>query len=81
MLVRIANRDDPDQTASSEAVMKQSDLGLLCLSRPFKQTTCVLKFRTLCMVNVLKFPAQVTCNTVQTQIRQLNQQYDQGLHC
>ena len=28
MLVRIANREDPDQTASS-------DLGLLCLSRPF----------------------------------------------
>ena len=27
MLVRIANREDPDQ--------KQSDLGLHCLSRPF----------------------------------------------
>ena len=35
-LVRIANREDPDQTASSEAVLKkQSDLGLNCLSRPF----------------------------------------------
>ena len=32
MLIRIANREDPDQTASS--VMKQSDLGLFCLSRP-----------------------------------------------
>ena len=31
MLVRKANRDDHDQTASE----KQSDLGLLCLSRPF----------------------------------------------
>ena len=28
MLVRIANREDPDQTAQ-----KQSDLGLPCLSR------------------------------------------------
>ena len=28
MLVRIANREDPDQT-------KQSDLSLHCLSRPF----------------------------------------------
>ena len=39
MLVRIANREDPDQTASSEE--KQSDLGLSCLSRPFWQTTSV----------------------------------------
>ena len=31
MLVRIANREDPDQTASSEA-QKQSDLRLLCSS-------------------------------------------------
>ena len=31
MLVRIANREDPDQTASG----KQSDLGLHCLSKPF----------------------------------------------
>ena len=31
MLVRIANREDPDQTASQ----KQSDLGLLCLSITF----------------------------------------------
>ena len=31
MLVRIANRDDPDQTAASE--QKQSDLGLDCLCR------------------------------------------------
>ena len=30
MLVRIANREDPDQITSSE----ESDLGLHCLSRP-----------------------------------------------
>ena len=35
MLIRIANREDPDQIASSEAV----DLGLCCLSRPFWQTS------------------------------------------
>ena len=33
MLVRIANMEDPDQTAS--------DLGLHCFSRPFWQPTCV----------------------------------------
>ena len=33
MLVRIANREDPDQ----------SDLGLHCLSRVFGQATIVLK--------------------------------------
>ena len=33
ILVRIANREDADQTASSE----QSDLGLRCLSRTFWQ--------------------------------------------
>ena len=32
MHVRIANREDPDQSASSE---KQSDLGLRCLSKTF----------------------------------------------
>ena len=37
MLVRIENREDPDQTASSEAV---------CLSRLFWQTTSVLNLRT-----------------------------------
>ena len=35
MLVKIANRVDPDQTASS------FDLGLNCLSRPFWQATSV----------------------------------------
>ena len=41
ILVRVANREDPDQTASK----KQSDLGLRCLSRPFWQGTSVRKFR------------------------------------
>ena len=44
LLVRIANREDPDQTASFE--MKQSDLGLTCLSMPFWQATNVQTFRT-----------------------------------
>ena len=43
MLVRITNREDPDQTASEK---KQSDLGLCCLSRHFWQTTRVKNFRT-----------------------------------
>ena len=34
-LVRIANREDPDQTAS------ESDLGLPCLSRAFWQSPSV----------------------------------------
>ena len=33
MVVRIANREDPDQTA----FQKQSDLGLQCLSGPFSR--------------------------------------------
>ena len=40
MLVRIANREYPDQTACQ----KQSDLGLQWLSRPFWQATSVLNF-------------------------------------
>ena len=40
VLVRIPNREDPDQTASS------TDLGLPCLSRPFWQATSVQIFRT-----------------------------------
>ena len=39
MLIRIANREDSDQTASSEAV----DLGLPFLSRPFWQAIIVFK--------------------------------------
>ena len=36
------NSEDPDQTASSEAVLKkQSDLGLLCLCRLFWMATSV----------------------------------------
>ena len=43
MPVKLANREDPDQTASSEAV---SDLSLCCLSRPFWRATNVRKFTT-----------------------------------
>ena len=42
MLVRNANREDPDQTACQ----KQSDLGLPCLSRLLWQATTVRNFRT-----------------------------------
>ena len=42
MFVRIANREDPDQTASSEAVRS----GLHCLSRPSWQATSIRNFRT-----------------------------------
>ena len=37
MHVRMANREDPDQTASH----KQSDLGLRCFSGPFREATSV----------------------------------------
>ena len=43
MLVRIANRENPDQTAS-----KQSDLGLSCLTGPFLQATSVRKIENIC---------------------------------
>ena len=49
MFFRITNREDPDQTASLEALLllwKQSDLGLLCLSMLFWQVTSVGNFRT-----------------------------------
>ena len=45
MLARIANREDPDQTASSA-------LGLPCLSRPFWQATSVRNFRTFTVLHV-----------------------------
>ena len=41
---KIENREDPDQIASLEAM--QSDLGLLCLPRPFVKT-----FRTFTIFN------------------------------
>ena len=48
MLVRITNRENPDQTASSE-----EDLGLHCLSWPFWQATSVQNFITFTVtVNV-----------------------------
>ena len=42
MLVIMANREDPDQTAPQ----KQSDLGTPCLSSPFGQPSSVQNFRT-----------------------------------
>ena len=39
MLVRIANREDPDQTASS-------GLGLCCFSRAFWQASRIQNYRT-----------------------------------
>ena len=50
ILVRIANREDPDRTASSS---KQSDLGLHCLSRLYLKATSVQKFRTFTVLAVL----------------------------
>ena len=47
----IANKEDPDQTASQ----KQSDLRLPCLSRPFWQITSLQNFRTFAVHKVLKF--------------------------
>ena len=41
MLVRIAKKEDSDQTSSS----KQSNLGMSCCSRPLWQATSVRKFR------------------------------------
>ena len=46
MLVEIANREDPDKTAFQKQ-KRQSDLGPLCLSRPFGQATSFQNFRTL----------------------------------
>ena len=43
ILVRIANREDPDRTASEDSL--KSDLGLHCLSRSFWQATSVQNFR------------------------------------
>ena len=59
MFVRIANREDPDQTASSDLIrlllQKQPDLDLRCLFRPFQHTNSVQNFRKLfffCSQNV-----------------------------
>ena len=50
MLVRIANREDPDQTASEEAVCSGSAL----FSRPFWQATSVQNFRTFSIIRFLQ---------------------------
>ena len=46
LLVRIANREDPDQSK------KQSDLGLRCLLRPVWQVTSVQNFRTFTICKI-----------------------------
>ena len=50
MLVRIANREDPYQTASL-----QSDMGLHCLFRHFWQANIVQNFRKHVFIVLLKF--------------------------
>ena len=52
MLVRIINREDPDQTASEE----QSDLSLHCLSKHFCQATHVRNFRTFTAIIIKLSP-------------------------
>ena len=47
-LVRVANREDPYQTASG-----QTGLDVPFLSRPFSQTTSVQNFRTFTVVGHL----------------------------
>ena len=49
MFDRIANREDPDQTASS---LKQSDQGLHCFSWHFRRTTIVKNFSTFTVMHV-----------------------------
>ena len=63
MLVRTANKEDPNQTASSEAVLlgsaqKQSYWGLLCLSRPYLDEAHVQNFRTF---TVYCFQKRILC--------------------
>ena len=61
-LVRKANREDPDMTASSERLLlqKQSDLGLQNLSRPFWQVTSVGNFRRFTISSVHKLTSFVS---------------------
>ena len=49
MLLKIANKEDPDQPASS-------DLGLHCLSRHLRQATHVRNFRTLALAENIPAP-------------------------
>ena len=41
MLIKVSNKEDPDQTASSLLLQKQSDLDLCYLSRLLRQETTV----------------------------------------
>ena len=48
MLVIIENREDPDRTAFSEAVLS----GFVLFVSTFCKATCVLNFRTFTKVNI-----------------------------
>ena len=65
MFVRIANWEDPDQTASK----KQSNLHLGCLSSSFGQATSVRNFRTFTVRTVLfgKF-GYIHCTSAKDQV-------------
>ena len=65
MLFRMANMEDPDQTASL-------DLGLLCLSRPLWQASSVRNFRT--------FTAFLFFRLGRTSFRQLKNKRDYHRH-
>ena len=52
--IRIANREDPDQTAF--------DLGLHCLSRPFWKVVNAKDFRTLLYINTAYLQARTGFN-------------------
>ena len=52
MCVRIANREDPDQTD----FQKQSVLCLPCLFTLFWQATSVRNFRTFTVASAIKLP-------------------------
>ena len=54
MLVRIANREGPDQK-------KQSDLGLPCLSRPFWHGFSVRNLRTYTIYPIIQSLQYQTC--------------------
>ena len=55
MLFRIANREVPKQTGKTLIrllLQKQSNLGLLCLSKPFWQETSVPNFRKFTVTEI-----------------------------
>ena len=62
MLIGIANREDPDQTASSRLLLKiQTDLGPHCLSWPLFKATSVGNFRTSTHKCVMQYSIFILC--------------------